>query len=65
MASNFDKLAQTLAGKPGVTNPAGLAAAIGRKKYGGPTMAKAGAQGKPAASVKRGRSDNDADDRRY
>jgi hypothetical protein len=30
----FDKLKGKLAGEKGVTNPGGLAAAIGRKKYG-------------------------------
>jgi hypothetical protein len=30
----FDQMKSELAGKPGVTNPAGLAAFIGRKKYG-------------------------------
>jgi hypothetical protein len=51
-SSNFDKLAATLAGRPGVTDPRGLAAAIGRKKYGSARMAKASAEGKPAAKVK-------------
>jgi hypothetical protein len=52
MASNFDKLAATLAGKPGVTDPKGLAAVIGRKKFGGARMAKAAAKGVPAAKVR-------------
>jgi hypothetical protein len=52
MASNFDALASKLAGRPGVTDPRALAAAIGRKKFGGARMAKAAAQGKPAAKVK-------------
>lgn len=52
MASNFDKLANKLAGRPGVTNPRALAAAIGRKKYGATRMAKAAGEGKPAAKVK-------------
>lgn len=30
----FQKLEGKLAGKPGVSNPGALAAAIGRKKYG-------------------------------
>jgi hypothetical protein len=53
--SNFDKLASKLAQRPGVSNPRGLAAAIGRKKYGASTMAKASARGIPAASVARKR----------
>lgn len=52
MASNFDKLAASLAGQKGVTDPGGLAAAIGRKKYGPAKMAKAAAEGAPAAKVK-------------
>lgn len=51
--SNFDKLAAKLAGRPGVTNPRALAAYIGRKKYGEPTMAKASARGVSAQSVAR------------
>ena len=31
---NFSKLEASLAGRPGVTNPGGLAAWIGRRKYG-------------------------------
>lgn len=49
--SAFDQLAAKLAGRPGVTDPKGLAAAIGRKKYGEPTMAKASAKGVSAASI--------------
>lgn len=52
MASNFDKLAAKLAGRPGVTDPRGLAAAIGRKKYGAGRMATASARGEPAAKVR-------------
>jgi hypothetical protein len=52
MASNFDKLAAKLAGRPGVTDPDALAATIGRRKYGGRRMAKAAAAGKPASKVK-------------
>ena len=37
----FQKLEGKLAGKPGVTNPGALAAAIGRKKYGAKTFNKA------------------------
>lgn len=49
--SNFDKLAGKLAQRPGVTNPNALAAFIGRQKFGAGNMAKAAAEGKPAASV--------------
>lgn len=49
--SNFDRLANKLAGRPGVTNPRALAAFIGRKKYGASTMAKASARGVSAQSV--------------
>ena len=51
MASNFDRLASKLAQRGNVSNPRALAAYIGRKKYGGSTMAKAAAQGQSAASV--------------
>lgn len=51
--SAFDQLASKLAGRPGVTDPRALAAYIGRKKYGGATMAKASARGVSAASVAR------------
>jgi hypothetical protein len=54
--SKFDKLAGKLANQPGVTNPKALAAAIGRKKYGAKTMAKASARGVSAASVAKGKS---------
>jgi hypothetical protein len=49
--SAFQQLASKLAGRPGVTNPNALAAAIGRKKYGGNTMGQAAARGVSAASV--------------
>lgn len=42
----FQKLKNQLASKPGVTNPAGLAAAIGRKKYGSKKMASMAAKGR-------------------
>lgn len=51
MASNFDVLAARLAGQKGVTDPKGLAAAIGRKKFGARTFNKAAAKGVSAASV--------------
>lgn len=42
----FKKLEGSLAGQKGVTDPAGLAAAIGRKKYGKKKFQKAAAKGK-------------------
>lgn len=42
----FAALKNKLAGKPGIFNPAGLAAAIGRKKYGAKKFNKLGAKGK-------------------
>jgi hypothetical protein len=53
--SNFQKLSNKLASRPGVTNPNALAAFIGRQKYGGATMAKASARGVPAAIVAKGK----------
>jgi hypothetical protein len=53
MASNFDRLAGKLASKPGVTDPKGLAAYIGARKYGSSVMSKAAAKGVPAATVAR------------
>lgn len=53
MASNFDKLANKLASRPGVSNPRALAAYIGQKKYGASAMHKAAAKGIPAAKVKK------------
>jgi hypothetical protein len=53
--SNFQKLSNKLASRPGVTNPGALAAFIGRQKYGEPTMAKASARGVSAASVAKGK----------
>lgn len=50
--SNFDKLAAKLAKRKGVSDPKGLAAAIGRKKYGKKRMAKAAARGMPARKVR-------------
>ena len=46
MYVGFNKLKGKLAHRPGVTNPAGLAAAIGRKKYSAKKFNKAAAQGK-------------------
>lgn len=47
----FRGLAGQLAGKPGVKNPAGLAAAIGRKKYGAKRMAALAQAGKRRADA--------------
>ena len=45
MASRFDKLKGQLAGQKGVANPAGLAATIGRQKYGAQSFNSAAAKG--------------------
>ena len=42
----FEKLRGQLGKKPGVTNPGGLAAFIGRKKYGPAKFNKAAGAGK-------------------
>ncbi len=42
----FKSLAAKLAGQPGVTNPAGLAASIGRKKFGNVKFAGLAAKGR-------------------
>lgn len=42
----FAALKNKLAEKPGVTNPAGLAAKIGRNKYGAKKMASMASAGK-------------------
>ena len=46
MGAKFDKLEAKLSGEKGVTNPAGLAASIGRKKYGKENYDKAAAKDK-------------------
>ncbi len=46
----FAKLKGKLAGRKGVTNPGGLAATIGSKKYGKKKMAKWSAKGRKRAS---------------
>jgi hypothetical protein len=51
MASNFDRLAGKLASKPGVTDPKGLAAYIGDRKFSKGVMQKAASKGVSAASV--------------
>jgi hypothetical protein len=48
----FNKLKSKLAGESGVTDPAGLAATIGRKKFG-----KAGMEKKAAAGKKKSQKD--------
>jgi len=45
MGAAFRKLASSLAKQPGVTDPAALAAAIGRKKYGAARYNKAASKG--------------------
>ncbi len=42
----FEKLKKQLAGQVGVANPGGLAASIGRKKYGKKKMAQMSAAGR-------------------
>lgn len=42
----FKKLKGQLAKKKGITNPGGLAASIGRKKYGKKSFQKAASQGR-------------------
>lgn len=49
--SAFQQLASKLAQRPGVTNPDALAAYIGRKKYGGGTMAQASAKKESVQAV--------------
>lgn len=44
----FEQLKDKLSGRPGVTNPAGLAAFLGRKRYGAAIF------NKHAASARRG-----------
>ena len=46
MGAKFDKLENKLSGEPGVTDAAGLAAAIGRKKYGKANYDKAAGKDK-------------------
>lgn len=45
----FAALKQRLAGRKGVTNPAALAASIGRKKFGAKKMAQLSAKGRKSA----------------
>jgi hypothetical protein len=53
--SAFDQLAARLAQRPGVTNPKGLAAVIGRKKFGKATMAEAAQKRESVKTVLRKR----------
>ena len=46
----FAALKNKLAKKPGVTDPGGLAASIGRAKYGSATMGKFSAAGRKRAA---------------
>jgi hypothetical protein len=48
----FDKLKNQLAHRPGVTDPAALAAVIGRRKYGKAKMAKAAKTGTSLRNAK-------------
>lgn len=50
--TGFNKLKGELAAEPGVKNPAGLAASIGRKKYGKKAMAKGAATGHSLKGLK-------------
>ena len=45
----FAKLEKSIAAKSGVKNPAAVAAAVGRKKYGAKKMAKMAAAGRKRA----------------
>jgi hypothetical protein len=47
----FASLEHKLAGQPGVSNPAGLAASIGRAKYGGHKMSEMAHHGTGAANL--------------
>ena len=49
----FKKLEGKLAKKPGITNPAGLAAKIGREKYGKEQFGKMAERGKERATFER------------
>lgn len=46
----FAALKESLAKKPGVTNPGGLAAFIGRKKFGTKAMSAMAAKGQKSGS---------------
>jgi hypothetical protein len=48
----FDKLKNQIAAKGGVSNPAAVAASIGRKKYGKKRFQKAAASGTPMKGMK-------------
>ena len=59
MGAKFDKLEAKLEGEPGVTDAAGLAASIGRKKYGKANYDKAASKDK---SPKMKKADDEMDD---
>ena len=50
----FDRLKSELAGKPGITDPAALAATIGRKKLGAAAFNAKAAAGRRKAKHKHG-----------
>ena len=52
----FAALKKKLSGKKGIYNPAGLAAAIGRKKYGAKKMASMAAKGRKKKSNPKSKS---------
>ncbi|MDE2102499.1 MAG: hypothetical protein KGL39_34955 [Patescibacteria group bacterium] len=49
----FEKLKNKLAAKPGITNPGGLAAKIGREKFGKEQMGEMSARGRERAAAER------------
>ena len=51
----FAKLEKSIAAKGKVSNPAAVAASIGRKKYGAEKMAKMSAAGRKRAMNKKGK----------
>jgi hypothetical protein len=51
--ARFRKLKASLARRPGVRNPGGLAAAIGRRKYGSAKMSKMSSAGRKRRSKRR------------
>jgi len=53
----FQKLESSLANKPGIKDPAAVAASIGRRKYGAKKFADLGAAAKEKMPNKSGRYD--------
>ena len=49
--ARFKRLSSKLAKRPDVKNPGALAAAIGRRKFGGSKMARLSAKGRARASA--------------